>query len=487
MIRLTLLLLSFIIANIILGQDATAVADSLIAKFPTMKESDKSAAFINTNSKFIQGDVEASLSFIAKIETYALQASDTILLINSQLLTAEYYWRKGDYRKAIEFALEAVEYASGNERFKEEEGRGYQTAGTIHLYLLNADEALNYYREAIKIYQKTNQFTSLAGTLNNTGVVYMDAADEEDNPAFLDSALHYFQMVVEMEGQALPRAVRSAVGNMGAISVIKEDWLAADRYNKKWEALEADSPSPRARSMNYGTIGLTHMRQGRLDQANNYLTEGLKISEELGSKYEMQEYYLYLSELMELTRDYESALSYSKKGWALKDSIYNIEKVEAINELEAKYQNEKKQREIERVNAELDKKQRLQTFLLILICVSVVAFFLVIQRFKLKKALLSQEIDTLRSRIKSVLKGEAKDFKINRVKLNKLAITPLSDREVEILQFAMTDLTNSEIAEKAFVSVNTVKFHLKNIYGKLGVGHTREELQIALQSSKVTE
>lgn len=472
------------------AQEIMVVADSLIAKFPSMDEADRGKAFFETNSQFIRKDVEASLSFIARVEEYAQKVNDTILLINVQTLTAEYYWRKSEYQKGIEYALQSIKLSSTHSRFRSEMARGFQTAGTVHLYLYNTDQVLNYYGQAAEIYRETGQLTSLASILNNTGVAYMGAAEVQEEPAFLDSALVYYNQVFELKDHARPWTRLNALTNLGSIYTQKEDWANAEKYNTEWEAEESKNPSPVARSMSYGIIGLTHLRQGRLEEAEKYLSEGLQYAEELGAKYEMQEYYFYFSELKERKREFESALENSKKGWVLKDSIYNAEKVNAINELEAKYQNEKKGREIEQANAEIEKKQHFQTFLLIVIAVIVVfggvAMFFVMQRFKLKKALLSQEIDTLRAQIKNVLEGEVNYFKIDREKLDRIALSPISDREAEILRFAMTDQTNSEIAEKAFVSVNTVKFHLKNIYLKLGVGSTREELQIALQSSKVT-
>jgi LuxR family maltose regulon positive regulatory protein len=45
----------------------------------------------------------------------------------------------------------------------------------------------------------------------------------------------------------------------------------------------------------------------------------------------------------------------------------------------------------------------------------------------------------------------------------------LSDRERAVLRFLPTQLTNQEIASECFMSVNTVKTHLKNVYAKLGV------------------
>jgi LuxR family maltose regulon positive regulatory protein len=47
-------------------------------------------------------------------------------------------------------------------------------------------------------------------------------------------------------------------------------------------------------------------------------------------------------------------------------------------------------------------------------------------------------------------------------------IEPLTDRELEVLRHLPSRRSNAEIAEVLYVSVNTVKTHVKHIYGKLG-------------------
>lgn len=51
---------------------------------------------------------------------------------------------------------------------------------------------------------------------------------------------------------------------------------------------------------------------------------------------------------------------------------------------------------------------------------------------------------------------------------------PLSERELEVLHLIAAGLTNQEIAQKLFISLNTVKTHTKNISNKLNV-HNRTQ------------
>ena len=49
-------------------------------------------------------------------------------------------------------------------------------------------------------------------------------------------------------------------------------------------------------------------------------------------------------------------------------------------------------------------------------------------------------------------------------------IEPLTEREIDVLRLIAEGYSNPEIAEKLFLSVGTVKTHVKHIYGKLNVG-----------------
>ncbi len=53
--------------------------------------------------------------------------------------------------------------------------------------------------------------------------------------------------------------------------------------------------------------------------------------------------------------------------------------------------------------------------------------------------------------------------------LDQPLVDPLSERELEVLALIIAGLKNQEIADELVISLNTVLYHTKNIYGKLGV------------------
>jgi ATP/maltotriose-dependent transcriptional regulator MalT len=64
-------------------------------------------------------------------------------------------------------------------------------------------------------------------------------------------------------------------------------------------------------------------------------------------------------------------------------------------------------------------------------------------------------------------------------------VEPLTERERDVLRFLPSRLTIREIADELYVSVNTLKFHLKVIYRKLGVNSRAEAAEIARQQTVV--
>ncbi len=62
----------------------------------------------------------------------------------------------------------------------------------------------------------------------------------------------------------------------------------------------------------------------------------------------------------------------------------------------------------------------------------------------------------------------------------------LTERELEVLQAVAGGKSNKEIAEQLFLSTNTVQVHLRNIFGKLGVGSRTEAVTQALRQGLIS-
>ena len=77
---------------------------------------------------------------------------------------------------------------------------------------------------------------------------------------------------------------------------------------------------------------------------------------------------------------------------------------------------------------------------------------------------INMEVTDIQSALFLIRKKNAGSFEINNQKL--------SIREIEVLALIMQGLTNNEIAEKLFISYETVKSHRKNILEKTNAKNT---------------
>jgi two-component system, NarL family, response regulator LiaR len=76
---------------------------------------------------------------------------------------------------------------------------------------------------------------------------------------------------------------------------------------------------------------------------------------------------------------------------------------------------------------------------------------------------------------REVLVPAGQPFSLNQQKLVQLGITK---RELEILELIATGLSNREIAEKLFVSENTVKTHSSRLFDKLSAKRRTQAVQL---------
>jgi DNA-binding NarL/FixJ family response regulator len=66
------------------------------------------------------------------------------------------------------------------------------------------------------------------------------------------------------------------------------------------------------------------------------------------------------------------------------------------------------------------------------------------------------------------------------------AVSPLSDRERSVLAAVAAGMTTAEVSRELWISEHTVKFHLTNIYRKLGVANRASAVRYAIESG-ITE
>jgi two-component system, NarL family, response regulator LiaR len=82
---------------------------------------------------------------------------------------------------------------------------------------------------------------------------------------------------------------------------------------------------------------------------------------------------------------------------------------------------------------------------------------------------------------KRTLSPEATEALIHAAQRDDMMVEELTAREREVLTLVKEGMNNHEIADKLYLSVSTVKFHVSSILGKLGVGNRTEAVALAIE------
>lgn len=86
---------------------------------------------------------------------------------------------------------------------------------------------------------------------------------------------------------------------------------------------------------------------------------------------------------------------------------------------------------------------------------------------------------------KMTLSPEAAQVLANSVAQPQIHGEHLTERERDVLKCMVDGLNNNEIAQNLVVSLGTVKFHISNIFHKLGVDNRVEAVRLAIEQKLV--
>ncbi|WP_422360337.1 LuxR C-terminal-related transcriptional regulator [Reichenbachiella sp.] len=231
-----------------------------------------------------------------------------------------------------------------------------------------------------------------------------------------------------------------------------------------------------------------------VDKALEILKDNQKKCENFGDIKMLRDNFRLQSELYVKMDNQPAADLLNEQFESLQDSINEFTNREQLNRLALQIKFDKLEQEnqilSDRYEANaidlVDKTNRLNyltiggVLVFIILCGII---YLIRVKFRKRNEELQGEVAELRHQIKLLLEGDTSELTADLTKINECLTTPLTDREFEILGYAIGDLNNSQIAEKIFVSVNTVKYHLKNIYEKLGVSNRKQALEYIVKAN----
>ncbi len=288
------------------------------------------------------------------------------------------YYFKGDYDSAAAYYYKALEVLKkSNDLLKRAEV--LNELGKLYRKTRDLDRALQIYDEAFAIYKKLHNDEGMATILNESGVVFEYKEDYTEAINRYQQSLDIREKMNDMTGKAY------SLNFIGGVYTLQKKFPEAEKYLLQSMELRRQLKDSFAIALNYADLGFMYTEQGRYDKA----IEEYGLSNDIAIRMKfldlLLQNYKELSVIAEKKGALRLSLDYYKKHIALKDSIYSNEKMKQIEQLNAKYQMDKKEQQLQLQDAEITKKNYLLWGLGISIALLVLSGGQFYRRYRLKQ------------------------------------------------------------------------------------------------------
>jgi len=254
----------------------------------------------------------------------------------------------------------------------------YNNLGAIYLHTGNYDEAAACCYKATNIATNLKDYAFIARSVNNFSAILSEMGELEKALAYIrqgkeisyqhnirqylsylylneariqywkknyDDALskcqQSFQLATEFRQVSTQH---DAVHLSGMIYEAKGQLSRARECYRKVLDMQSDYPIGKMRAAM--SMGELELDAGNNALAKAYLTDALRMAHALDARKELVDIYRSLTQYYRRTGDYDQAFALQEHATALKDSIFNLEKINAVNLLEVKYRMAQKDKEL---------------------------------------------------------------------------------------------------------------------------------------------
>ncbi len=410
------------------------------------------------------------------------------------------YTRVNNLKEALNYHIKAF-------KLREQLGLKIKAAGStsniavIYKQLGNYNDALEYMYKALKIYETVGDEPKQALVLGNMGNVYneykkFDAAKENFDKAIFLAKKHnavttlansysgllnyYFQ--TKNYNQALKYALLAEsyikplntqsdlavlYNSIGQIFYEQNKYDKAMPFYNKSLKIRLEMADNLGIASCYKNIASCYLKNKEYDLSINYLNKSIFLFKKINTKDYLREAYGLLADVYEEKKDLNNSIKFLKQSVVFKDSIYNKQQSDKINELQIVYQTEKKLNQINKLNQE-NKIQKLtvarrNTYLMFslgALITFILLGFLFYNRYKLKQEtrLQTEIIKQQDLATQAVLQAEEKERKRIAGDLHdgvgqlfsvvKMNLSGLLDR------LKLTDTEDKLLAEKTIALVD---------------------------------
>lgn len=381
------------------------------------------------------------------------ELNDEHLRLYCLINEGEIRYRLGEYLEALELLLQAVELLSKKD-VPRTLSQVYGDLSNIYETLGQNDVALRYALEGLKIadrlgipyeiamlqsniawlYKKQRSFASafdfidrslqlrmeigdefgVANSHNIKGVIYYEQNKFDEAKKWLNESLTIRKRINHIEGVSI------CLYNLALVFEKQKQYRKALAFHLKALEIEKTIGNKYNLGYAYNSIGSVYLQLKHYDSAAVYLEQARKLGQETGSLYLQMDNSAYWSRLLEAEGNMRQALEWHKRYANLNDSIYDENSATKLAEMQALYQTDQKDQQIELLRQEkLLQGNELQLHkakinLQNIVIISVVGGFILVSLLAFKTYQYNQQIRKAHQAImgqKEELEAQSKELK----------------------------------------------------------------------------
>lgn len=409
--------------------------------------------------KFItKYELDSAETILKEISTETLKTKDPKTYIRAQLNLGRLNGDKGSNVIALQYYQNAMKIAEKTDD-KEVIPHILKNMGVLFVSWKKFDQAFNYYDKAEQLARELDNEELVADCNNNKGIIY-----EQLNQ--YDKALDAYKTALELYiKKQIPGKIAMSYSNIAIVYKFQKKYNESIKYNLKSIAISEIQDDKWSIAATYNNIGNLYGEMGNYPKAIEYCNKALAIAKEIDAGEIIESTYDSMAEAAAKVGDYKNAFLYHKLFSESMSKFMNKENTRQLTELNIKYESEKKQNLINQQEFQIKQKNNWIIFIVLLFLVSLITVFLIYKNYrhkqnrKLQKEIFKQqELET-----KALFEGEqneririARDLHDSVGQMLSLVKMNLSSQEQKPETENIQNLVDKTIAEVRSISHNLI-------------------------------
>lgn len=417
----------------------------------------------------LKGELDKSMHYYKVAEKLAIKLNNSTLKADITGNIGNVYANKKDYKQALQYFYSSFKIYK-NLKEKKGESNMLTNIGSVYLYIQNYDLALEYYQKAL------STIKNIDVPQRKKAVIYINIGwTNYELKKYKEAKIYYEKglKIVELTNDKF--FMVSCYATLAKIYLALNEIEKASNYAKKMNTISNELKVSSFITDGQLISAELELKEGNIEAAlkmGESILAGLDKNSDNELKLNLYDllYKIYLAgnnpkkslEMYQEYSIYKYSVQLERNKLTLIREVVKIEFDDILAENEQKLQKEK---------AETESKHQQKTYGIILgsiILIMGILFYFNrnIKKNRKKRDELLQEIEKLKSNEGQKLVLNSNEFQLVREKIEKSIDKALNETDWNVLNILLKepDITNNEIAEQAFMSVDGIGSSLRRMY-----------------------